>query len=344
MLVYKYKKFADMPGYENYTDKIPVFATQNYADYLKEIKGHDTVWFAYIENNTACYLLPFTVIKKLIFRKGYFLTGVVSFDQENSLEKEKEFLENVIIYIKKDKLCDWIQQGPNWALFNTFPSASKAVRFGTYRIYLKGKSEDELYSAIYNADRRSIRKAENNNVMVKKGVDYLNDCLEIINSTARTANLDSLSADYAKKLLNFLNDNIKIYVSYKEDIPQCSAVFIGNKFCTYAHYAGSIIKAFRGSNVLLNWEAIKDAKNNGCEYFDFVGARINPPPGSKLERIQRFKEHFGSELIQGYLWKMNFSVFKYYIYQFIVRITYFVKMKKYKRDIIDEEIKIKNFN
>ena len=345
MLVNKFNKFFDIPGSRLFFEKIPIFATQNYSDYLKEIKNHDTVWFAHIENDTVWYLLPFTVIKKLIFRKGYFLTGIISFDRENSLEKEKEFLENVILQIKKDNLCDWIQQGPNWALFNTFPSGSKAVKFGTYRIYFKNKNEEELYKSIYNADRRSIKKAKNNDVKVKKGADYLNDCLKIIDDTAKTAKIDSLSANDAKRLLYFLDENIKIYVSYKEDVPQGAAIFVGNKHSTYAHYAGSITRAYRGSNVILNWEAIKDAKLRGCEYFDFAGARVNPPTGSKLERIQRFKEHLGSEFVQGYLWKMNFSYIKYFIYRIIVRLMYFVKMKRYKPDIIDEEIKrMKNFS
>jgi hypothetical protein len=55
--------------------------------------------------------------------------------------------------------------------------------------------------------------------------------------------------------------------------------------------------------------------------------------------MQRFKEHFGGEFIEGYLWKMNFSLLKYYLYQFLVRTILFLKGKKYKADIIDEELK-----
>ena len=345
MLVNKFNKFFDIPGGRLFFEKIPIFATQNYADYLKEIKNHDTVWFAHIENNTACYLLPFTVVKKLIFRKGYFLTGVISFIRENSPKKEKEFLENVIFHIKKDNLCDWIQQGPNWALFNTFPSGSKAVKYGTYRINLKDKNESELFKAIKKIDRQDINKAIRSEVKIKKGGDYLESSLEIINDTAKKGDLQLLTLDEAKKLLFYFNDNLKIYVSYKDNIQQSATIFIGNKYCLYAFYSGSKKGPFRGSNSYLFWEAIKDAKNGNSIFFDFVGARINPPPGSKLERIQRFKEHFGSEFVQGYLWKMNFSYIKYFIYRIIVRLMYFVKMKRYKPDIIDEEIKrMKNFS
>ncbi|HEY3249792.1 MAG TPA: hypothetical protein VGK25_01610, partial [Ignavibacteria bacterium] len=239
----------------------------------------------------------------------------------------------------KNKLCDWIQQGPNWALFNTFPRDSKAVMYGTYKITLKDKNETELYNAIYNADRRSIKKSINNNVVIKKGVDCLNDCLTIINGTAIEADLQLLTLTEINLLLLYLKDNLKIYVSYKDNVPQTASIFLGNIYSTFAYYAGSTNRAFRGSNVYLYWKAIVDAKNNNCDYFDFVGARINPDPGSKIERIQRFKEHFGSELVKGYLWKMNISVIKYHIYSALIRLWFFLKRKKYDGDIIDQEIK-----
>lgn len=339
MLINKYDRFADIPGSEYFSEIIPIFATQNYADFLKAIKKHNTVWFACLENDKVSYLLPFAIIKKIIFKKGYFTTGVISFAQDNSLEKEKNFVESIIIYIKKNKLCDWIQQGPNWALFNTVPSGSKAVKYGTFKISFKDKNENDLYSSIYNVERRSMRKALNDYVEIKKGADYLNDCLEVINNTASKANLDVFKINDARKLLQYFGENLKIYVSYKENIPQTAAIYLCNKYCTYAYYAGSIIKAYRGSNVFLYWEAIKDAKIYGCDQFDFTGARVNPPHGSKLERISRFKEHFGSEFVQGYLWKMNFSLIKYYIYRILIRLMYLVKFKKYKPDIIDQELK-----
>lgn len=338
MLVCKYNKYAEIPGSEFFAEHIPIFATQNYADYIKETKKHDIAWFAYSENGIVSYLLPFAVIKKIIFRKGYFVTGIISFDPDNTPEKEKEFLENVIIYIKKNKLCDWIQQGPNWALFNIAPSGAKAVKFGTYKISLKDKNEENLFKLIKYKARQDINKAIRSKVKVIKGTDFINNCLQIINYTAINADLQLLTLNDVNKLLFHFNDHLKIYISYKDDIPQSSTIFLGNEYCVYALYAGSK-KPFRGSSVYLYWEAIKDAKKKNCCYFDFVGARINPTPGSKQEKIQRFKEHFGGELVQGYLWKMNNSIFKYYVYQILVRIIYLVKMKKYKPDIIDQELK-----
>jgi hypothetical protein len=342
MLLSKFNNYEDIPGRKIITEKIPVFAAQNYADYLKEFKGHNVVWFANVkENNTVSFLLPFAVIKNIMLRKGYFLTGVLSFDSGNTVEKESEFLESVISYIKKNNLCDWIQQGPNWALFNTVPSGSKAVRFGTYKIFFKDNNEEDILKKMNRYRRKDINSAIRSKVEIKKGLEYLNDCLSIIEDTSREANLYSPSLTEIEKLLLYFKDNLKIYVSYFNNVPQSAAIFLFNKYCMYGLYAGSIAGAVRGSNAYLFWEAIKDGKEKGCDSFDFVGGRINPLPGSKLERIQRFKEQFGSEFVQGYIWKMNFSVIKYTIYQILIRLIYLVKNKKYKPDIIDQELKNK---
>lgn len=338
MKVCKFTKYTDIPDSDLFLDKIPVFASQNYADYLIESKGHNVVWFAGLkENNTVSYLLPFALIKRKFFSKGYFVTGVVSFNQLYSAEKEKKFLDKVIIYIETNKLCDWIQQGPNWALFNTVPSRAKSAKFGTYKIFLENKSEENLLKRMNRYHRKDINYAIRNNVEIKKGIENINDCLLIIGSTSKEAGLYSPSLAEIEKLAFFFKDNLRIYVSYFDNIPQSAAIFLSNKYCIFGLYAGSISGAVRGSNAYLFWEAIKDGKENNCAGFDFVGGRLKPEPGSKLERIQRFKEHFGSEFIQGYLWKMKFSNTKYYLYHILIRLLYLAKFKKYKPDIIDQE-------
>ena len=340
MIIKIYYKYADIPDSDRLIGNTPIFATQNYAGYIKELRNRDTVWFAQIKENSVSYLIPIAINKKLIFRRGYFLTGVISFNTNNSLEEEKEFLDNVVNYIKKEKLCDWIQQGPNWALFNTFPTGSKAVKFGTYKIFLKDKTEDELFNSIKRNHRNNISNANKSEVRIKKGIEYLNDCRAIINETARKANLHSLSLTELNRLFFHFKDNLKIYVSCLGDVPQSAAIFLSSEYCTYALYAGSINKAFRGSNALLDWETIKDAKNNNSRYFDFVGARINPAPGSKLEGIQNYKKRFGCDFVQGYLWKIVLSEGKFRVFNILLNFYFLILNKKNKKDIIDEEFEI----
>lgn len=102
------------------SNKIPLFAKQEYADYLISYKGVKTIWFVQKEQDALDFILPFAIQKKFLFVRGYFLTSVNNIGN-NSIEREKVFLEEVVTLIKKKKLCDWIQQSPNWALFNVVP-------------------------------------------------------------------------------------------------------------------------------------------------------------------------------------------------------------------------------
>ena len=344
MLIRKYNRFEEIPKVNNILYKIPIFATQKYADYLKEIKNHDTLWLACADNEMLSCFIPIAISKKFIFKRGYFITGVIFNESNISFEKEIEFLENVLDYVKKNNLCDWIQQGPNWALFNTAPSGSISVQFGTYKLFLKDKSEDELYRLIKNSERGNINKAIKSEVIIKKGADYIKDCLSIVNLTAKEANISSLTMIEARKLLAVFKDDLKIYVSYFDYKPQSAAILIRNEYCTYGLYAGTIANAFRGANAYLWWEAIRDAKVNNCEYFDFVGARVNPAPGSKIERIQRFKKHFGSEFVQGYLWKFVISKNKFIVYKKLLKIYFLLLKKKIKKDIIEQELERQNLD
>ena len=44
-------------------------------------------------------------------------------------------------------------------------------------------------------------------------------------------------------------------------------------------------------------------------------------------------------MIEGYLWKMPISKFKYHFYNFLIIVIYSIKSKKFKGDIIDQELK-----
>ena len=77
-------------------------------------------------------------------------------------------------------------------------------------------------------------------------------------------------------------------------------------------------------------------KKRGVKWYDFVGARINPSPGSKVEGIQRFKSRFGGELKEGFLWKKNYNKIKSSFYS--IALYSYGKIKKINvKDIIDQE-------
>jgi len=317
---------------------VPVFATPGYARLLAETKSMKTLWLSGISGDLPLVMIPFTVTTGFL-KKGRFLSAPIPLSDTMNIRVEKDFLDSLIEYIKVNKLCDWIQQPPNWAIFNTLPRNVVYCPFGTYKIDLSSKlSPDELFSDIDIKDRNDIKKAMREGVEIKQGVGFIDDSLKLIRETAIKANISYPTPAVLKKELEFLDGNISVYVAYYRNEPQATTIFYSTSYCIYNLYAGSKPNPFRGSNSYLYWQAISDAKTNNIKYFDFVGARINPSPDSKHYRIQKFKEHFGGKLYQGYLWKLVISPLKYKLYNSAVRFVFFMRKRPYKEDLIDQEI------
>jgi hypothetical protein len=330
-----YNKFEDVPESERFSENLPVFATAEYTRFLEETEKSTTIWFHWVADMGTQFIIPLTVKKKYYFKVGTFLTSTICTAEKIDLENEKIFLNSVIKTIKAQKICNWIQQSPNWAIFNAYPDGAVFTNFGSYRINLCSKTKDELLNSIHVKDRADIRKALKEGIVIKRGLDYLGIALHLIKHTAEKAGMRVPSVND----LRSIKDNIEVFLSYYNDVPQTSAIFYTNKFAWYNMYAGTSDKPFRGSNTLLYWAAIRSAKEDGVSIFDFVGARLNPQTGSKQEKIQRFKQHFGVEIATGFMWKMPISKSKFYIYQLLIKILGIIRRQEIKGDIIDQELK-----
>ena len=331
-----YSKFELIPICEELKNSIPIFATQQYADYLFKIKKNRTIWFKTDHNDSLNYLIPFSIMKRGPFKKGVFLTNIISAEKNSFVEYEKEFLNTIIEYIKRNNLCDWIEQCPNWAIFNTYPSGAVYAPFGTYRINMEDKTQEEIFKNLDRRVRQSINKAIREKVVIIKDGKYNRETIELIRKTLKLAKIKAFTHI---KFDVFLKNNFVDYTAYLGDQPQSSVVFLYNSYSTYAMYAGRMENSSRGATCLLYWEAIKESKGKNIKYFDFVGARINPEKDSKLFRIQQFKSHFGGKLHEGFIWKMILNRSKYFLYTFYVKTLNLIRGKKNKGDIIDQEIK-----
>lgn len=330
-------RFSDLQISEETIREFPIFATQIYADFLLKTKGYHTLWFVYHNNIESQYIIPFSTLKRAIFIKGTFLTSTLKIGNPDL--GEQEFLEIVVDCIKKGKICDWIQQSPNHAIFNQYPKSAIFCPFGTYKLDLqKYSSADELFLVLKNESRHDILKAKRDGIEIKRGASVIADSFNLIRGTLSNANMFYPSFADLKNEIELLNGNIHIYVAYYNGQPQATTIFYSTIFCMYAIYAGSKAQALRGANSFLYWQAITEAKSRNVRYVDFVGARINPPKNSKFYRIQRFKAQFNGELQLGYLWKMTISPYKYRAYRFINRLICFLKRREVKGDIIDQEI------
>ncbi len=309
-------------------DKLPILATKEYLKY----KSDDFGWFL-----SEKFVLPFYLKKKLIFKRLFFTTQVI-YLKESSLKEEKVFL-NEIVNLSKINKIDIIDIPQSNAVFNTYPDNSKYIQFGTYEVDLSLK-EEELFKNLHSKHRNVIRKAMKDCVIIKNEKKYIKECYDIIKSTYSRQNKSFLSFKEFEDLEKYLKDNVSFYIALKDNIIQgCAVLLWNNGHRCYYLFGGSINSPYTGSINLLHWQAMLDMKENKVKLYDFFGVRINPEQGSKLEGIQRFKERFGGELKQGYLWKYSLNPFKTILFKIVFCLYSFLKGNRYKGDMIDQERK-----
>ena len=309
--------------YNNFKDIDNILANSNYLRLNSDNYG----WICGFENNKLIYILPFIEKTKYFFKYISFVSKTIKIDDTSI--NEKDFLNNVILFLKKEKIYDFISQPKTNVVFDEYPNGAAKALFGSYVIDLS-LDEEQLWKNIHTKHKNVIKRAIKNNVEVKFGMEYFDDAYNIIKDTLNRNNMD---INIKEKLLEFANankNNILIACSYLDDNIQSGAIIIYDKYKGYYFWGGTNEKLTLGSNNLLHWEVIKELKRLGVKEYDFVGARIEPKT-ERLKGIQRFKSRFGSILKEGYLWKYPIKQWKYKLFYILFKI----RMKR--GDIIDQE-------
>ncbi len=177
---------------------------------------------------------------------------------------------------------------------------------------LADKSEEELLQGMEKKHRNLVRRAVKDGVEVKKTTD-----LEAIDRFwalyAETAKRHKFTP-YPKKMLQ---EQLEIFAKadqalmleamYEGEVLASAMIMYYGKGAAYHHGASSSNPAFRKipASYLLQWEAIKEAKERGANHYNFWGVapyttdkegkRIYDNPDHPFCGITHFKTGFGGE-------------------------------------------------
>jgi lipid II:glycine glycyltransferase (peptidoglycan interpeptide bridge formation enzyme) len=313
----------------NWSDDYSIFASEKFLKSQSANFG----WIGGFVEDKLKFVLPYVIKKRFIFKYLMFHSGTIYVEKDLSINTEKDFLNAAILYLKKIKI-DFIAHPSSYVLFNTFPDKSIYAPFGSYIVDLT-LSEEELWNNIHPKHKNVIRNAIKNNITIVKDKQNLDLAYELLTKTLDRSNMSFSNKDYFENILTNLNENIEIFFAYKNEEVQGCAIFPFSKYSSYYLWGGSSKNQLLGSLNLLQWEAMRYFKSLGVNYYNFVGARLKPDEGSKLEGIQRFKSRFGSNMKTGYLWKMPLNKFKFILFNILVKLRN-IKSGNTK-DIIDQE-------
>ncbi len=196
----------------------------------------------------------------------------------------------------------------------------------TWQLPLTNKIEDELLASMRKTHRYLIKKAYRDGVIIEKTTDpkALNIFYEIYKQTAKREKFTPFSFNYIKnefkefnksnncliflaKITNLTNFNQfqPISTNFNDFQPistnfnyLASALIIFTKTAAFYHQGASIHTKIPVT-YLLQWEAIREAKKRGCQFYNFWG--IYDQDSGRTPRswqgLTLFKTGFGGEKV-----------------------------------------------
>jgi lipid II:glycine glycyltransferase (peptidoglycan interpeptide bridge formation enzyme) len=321
-------KFENAENIESF----PIFLSKKFLRTQSDTFG----WIVGYIHGEKRVILPYFIYKKASFRLLRFTHQTYFLD--NSLKDiyEQIFLDMVVQKVRELNI-DTIMQPTTNVVFDRVPKDSIYAPFGTYRVNLK-EDEEVLWGNLHARQRyrAKIKKAQKEGVEIVIDDYDIDEVHQIMSSTFGRSSMSFMSLDSLKNQIETLGSNVRVFVA-KTKSSRVEGVLIipfDQKRAYYSH-GGSVDKPIAGTMNYLHWSAMIYFKNLGLEEYDFVGARINPPKGSKLEGIQLFKKRFGATLHQGYMWKYPIRPIKSRLFNSIYKI-----IRNSDGDIIDQEMRV----
>ena len=167
----------------------------------------------------------------------------------------------------------------------------------TLRIDLTRDLKDVLAQFKKNT-RWEIRKAEKDGVAIKTGENE-NDLKTFYSLYAEAMGRDRLAYRYFKNFWQVFKPNLLILIAFYQGRP-VSAVLIPffNQKCWYLFGGSSKKYPTRNSSQLLQWEAVKRAKERGAQVYDLQGIPCRDPQTPHEKGIVQFKEGFGGKRVE----------------------------------------------
>ena len=319
---------------------LSIYSSESYLKTVSKEYG----WIGGIENSgTLRCVLPYCVMRRSMFRLIRFTCETIVLAGEMGVEDERDFLDHVVEYFRSAG-ADLIIPATFNSLFRTYPDGSLAAPYGSHVIDLS-QPEETLWNNLHQKHRNVIRNAIKKGLKIQNGIEHVDTANTLVRDSFRRSTKGFLNTlrlrirmddKSIKRQALGLGDHVKIFIAEYEGVIQGCAVIPFSSYCAYYMHGGSIAEPLTGAMNLLQWEAMRFFRELGVRYYNFVGARIDPEPGSKQAGLSMFKQRFGGELKRGYMWKYSFHPLKSAAYSLAVRLLR-------GGDIVDQERhKLKN--
>jgi len=285
----------------------------NWGDFSKSMG--QKIWRLGVYHNQE--LVATCLVVKVKAKRGTFLMVEhgpnIKFKIQNAkFQKHKlQILKAILKELKeigKKERVSFIRVCPIWERSEENEEIFKKLGFRNAPIHVHpeiswilelDKTEEELLYGMRKTTRYLIRQAQKNpEIHIKKSqsLEDLKQFYKIYQETASRHRFVPFSFDYLKDELETFkkDDQILIFLAkYKGEVVS-GAVIVYWQNGGFYHHGASLKKYSRVPvSYLIQWEAIKEAKKRGCDFYSFWGIAPKDRPNHPWKGLTLFKKGFG---------------------------------------------------
>lgn len=258
-----------------------------------------------IYNDNHELIGSFSLYKSSKFGMKYYITPPYSSNNAFLLVNPAQSVSNRITFEKDVHVCinDYIKGLSAKLFISAFPPSVvdtqvyfwnkfKVIPNYTYQLNLAPTAE-ELFEQLTSEKRKSIRKAEKDNLEIKRVEDYKIVKELVLKTFDRKSK--SVSDDFLNKILFEFADknNSFAFVAYQNGKPSACTFCVYHNNTSYYLFGGyDNSNKHHGAGVSCMWQSILLAKQIGIATFDFEG--------SMLTEVEKYFREFGGNIVPYY--------------------------------------------
>lgn len=224
-------------------------------------------------------------------------------EMQDSRFKIQNFLEQIMYDAKKEK-CMNIYMSPlsELCIMNCefcIRASARHEQSDATRLIDVTQSEEEILAGMHQKGRYNIKVAQKNGVTVQQGIENDMDAFYAI--LEKTGSRDGFTISPKAHYSNFLSNlsGSFILMAYEDREPIAGLIGVTWNGTGFYYYGASDYEhRAMMAPYLLQWEAMKHCKQQGCTNYDLLGIA---PPGSNINHpwsgITSFKEKFGGTVV-----------------------------------------------
>jgi len=300
------KIIKDISTWESFLDtqEFQIFVqSPSYGEFNQKLGDQSFILGLYEDTK----LVGGSLVIKVHARRGdfYYLPygPILNYQETSHLKK---FTEDLKAMAKKDKLA-FIRISP--FIDETKDNKSKLTKQGYKRAPMHmiaettwmlnlDKPADQLMKEMRQNHRNLIRRSKRDGVKVETSTNIkdLNILHDLLQQTAKRHNFNPFSLKYLQEEFQAFNKHgqVNIYKAYHEgDLLAVSVMYFYKNSAIYRHGASNMLKPKVPASYAIQWQAIQDAKQKGCNYYNFWGIAPETAKKHPFKGITRFKKGFG---------------------------------------------------